>query len=111
MYTLGHQSDMVPIKADGLRYHAAAPFISYLRHLGHVEAVAYPNDERAVFEAARTFVQVEGFIPAPESAYAIRAAIDQALECKRKNQEKVIAFNISGHGFLDLPAYQEKLSF
>ncbi|HEX4920521.1 MAG TPA: TrpB-like pyridoxal phosphate-dependent enzyme [Candidatus Bathyarchaeia archaeon] len=111
MYTLGHQSDMVPIKADGLRYHAAAPFISYLKHLGHVEAVAYPNDERAVFEAARTFVQVEGFLPAPESAYAIRAAIDQALECKRKNQEKVIAFNISGHGFLDLPAYQEKLSF
>jgi len=56
-------------------------------------------------------VQVEGFLPAPESAYAIRAAIDQALECKRMSQEKVIAFNISGHGFLDLPAYQEKLSF
>jgi tryptophan synthase beta chain len=111
MYTLGHQTDMVPIKADGLRYHAAAPFISFLRHLGHVEAVAYPADERDVFEAARTFVQVEGFLPAPESSYAIRAAIDQALECKWKNQEKVIAFNISGHGFLDLAAYQEKLKF
>jgi tryptophan synthase beta chain len=56
-------------------------------------------------------VQVEGFLPAPESAYAIRAAIDEALECKRKNRSEVIAFNISGHGFLDLAAYQEKLKF
>jgi len=64
-----------------------------------------------VFEAAKTFVQVEGFLPAPESAYAIRAAIDQALECKRRNLGKVIAFNVSGHGFLDLPAFQEKLKF
>ncbi len=111
MYTVGHQTDMVPIKADGLRYHAAAPIISYLKHLGHVRAVAYPRDELAVFEAAKTFTQVEGFLPAPESAYAIRAAIDEALECKKKNQEKVIAFNISGHGFLDLPAYREKLKF
>src|SRR6266480_4016764 len=90
---------------------AAAPFISYLKHLGHIESTAYPPDEQAVFEAARTFVQVEGFLPAPESAYAIRAAIDEALECKRKNQSEVIAFNISGHGFLDLAAYQEKLKF
>ena len=110
MYTIGHQTDMEPIKADGLRYHAAAPIISYLKHLGHVKAVAYPKDEVAVFEAARTFTQVEGFLPAPESAYAIRAAIDQALECKRTGQERVIAFNISGHGFLDLAAYQEKLA-
>ncbi len=73
--------------------------------------MAYPDDERDVFEAAKTFVQVEGFLPAPESAYAIRAAIDQALECKRRKLEKVIAFNVSGHGFLDLPAYQEKLKF
>jgi len=111
MFTLGHQTEMTPIKADGLRYHAAAPLISYLKHLGHVEAVAYPDDERDVFEAAKTFVQVEGFLPAPESAYAIRAAIDQALECKRRKLEKVIAFNVSGHGFLDLPAYREKLKF
>jgi tryptophan synthase beta chain len=111
MYTLGHQSDMDPIKADGLRYHAAAPFISYLKHLGNIESVAYPSDEQAIFEAARTFVRVEGFLPAPESAYAIRAAIDEALECKRKNRSEVIAFNISGHGFLDLAAYQEKLKF
>jgi len=111
MFTLGHQTEMTPIKADGLRYHAAAPLISYLKHLGHVEAVAYPDDERDVFEAAKTFVQVEGFLPAPESAYAIRAAIDQALECKRRKLEKAIAFNVSGHGFLDLSAYQEKLKF
>ncbi len=111
MYTIGHQTDMVPVKADGLRYHAAAPIISYLKHLGHVRSVAYPQDELDVFRAAQTFVQVEGFLPAPESAYAIRAAIDEALDCKRKNVEKVIAFNISGHGFLDLAAYREKLAF
>jgi len=111
MYTVGHQTDMVPIKADGLRYHAAAPIISYLKHLGHVRAVAYPQDELDIFQAAKVFTQVEGFLPAPESSYAIKAAIDEALECKRKNQEKVIAFNISGHGFLDLPAYREKLVF
>ncbi len=110
MYTVGHKTDMVPIKADGLRYHAAAPFISYLKHLGHVKAIAYPQDEREVFQAARTFTQVEGFLPAPESAYAIRAAIDQALECKKTSTEKVIAFNVSGHGFLDLAAYREKLA-
>lgn len=111
MYTLGHQTDMVPIKADGLRYHAAAPFISYLKHLGLVKSVAYPEDEKDVFQAAKIFCQVEGFLPAPESSYAIRAAIDEALECKRNNREKVIAFNISGHGFLDLAAYREKLVF
>ena len=111
MYTIGHRANMVPIKADGLRYHAAAPIISYLKHLDLVKAVAYPQDELEVFQAAKTFVQVEGFLPAPESAYAIRAAIDEALECKRTNQKKVIALNISGHGFLDLAAYREKLAF
>lgn len=109
MYTIGHQAETTPIKADGLRYHAAAPVISYLKHLGHVGAVDYPQDESDVFQAAKTFTQVEGFLPAPESAYAIKAAIDQALECRRYGQEKVIAFNVSGHGFLDLMAYREKL--
>lgn len=111
MYTVGHQADMVPIKADGLRYHAAAPIISYLKHLGHVRAVAYPQDERDIFQAAKIFTQVEGFLPAPESSYAIRAAIDEAVECKKTKEDRVIAFNISGHGFLDLPAYREKLAF
>ncbi len=111
MYTIGHRTEMTPIKADGLRYHAAAPIISYLRSLDLVKAVAYPQDEMEVFQAAKTFVQVEGFLPAPESAYAIKAAMDEALECKRRNEKKVIAFNISGHGFLDLAAYREKLAF
>ena len=109
MYTLGHKVEMPPIRADGLRYHGAAPIMSYLRHKGLLKAVAYAIDEREVFEAARLFVESEGWLPAPESSYAIRAAIDKALEFERKGEEKVIAMNISGHGFLDLFAYREKL--
>src|SRR2546425_8646064 len=111
MSTLAPHSVLPPTKAVDLRSLAAAPFTTPQNPLEHIEEPAYPPDEHAVFEAARTFVQVEGFLPAPESAYAIRAAIDEALECKRKNQSEVIAFNISGHGFLDLAAYQEKLKF
>lgn len=110
MYTLGHEKEMVPIKADGLRYHAAAPIISLLRHLGLVKAVAYPADEKAIFEAAKTFLQSEGWLIAPESSYAVRAGIDEALKYERQNVEKVICMNISGHGFLDITAYKEKLS-
>jgi len=109
VYTLGHKTEMPPIKADGLRYHAAAPIISLLRHLGIVKAVAYPIDERAIFEAAKIFLQSEGWLIAPESSYAVRAAIDKALEFEKAGEEKVILMNISGHGFLDLPAYKEKL--
>ncbi|MEM2916988.1 MAG: TrpB-like pyridoxal phosphate-dependent enzyme, partial [Candidatus Bathyarchaeia archaeon] len=109
MYTLGHEKEMVPIKADGLRYHAAAPIISLLRHLGLVKAVAYPADEKAIFEAARTFLQSEGWLIAPESSYAVRAGIDEALKYERQGVEKVICMNISGHGFLDIAAYKEKL--
>jgi len=110
MYTLGHKTDMVPIKADGLRYHAAAPFISALRHHKIVNAVAYPADEKAIFEAARIFLQTEGWLIAPESSYAVRAGIDEALKAEKAGQEKVICMNISGHGFLDIQAYREKLS-
>jgi len=110
MYTLGHKTDMQPIKADGLRYHAAAPIISTLRHHGTVKAVAYPADEKTIFEAARTFLQCEGWLIAPESSYAVRATIDEALKNEKTGkQEKVICMNISGHGFLDIPAYREKL--
>ncbi len=109
MYTLGHKVRMPPIKADGLRYHAAAPIISLLRHHNLIDAVAYPIDEMAVFEAARLFVETEGWLPAPESSYAIRAAIDLALEYEKKGQEKIILMNISGHGFLDLYAYRKIL--
>jgi len=109
MYTLGHKTSMHPIKADGLRYHAAAPLISALRHHGIVKAKAYPADEKAVFEAARTFLQCEGWLIAPESSYAVRATIDEALKNEKAGEEKAILMNISGHGFLDIPAYREKL--
>ncbi len=109
MYTLGHKTDLQPIKADGLRYHAAAPIISALRHRGIVKAVSYPADEKAIFEAARTFLQCEGWLIAPESSYAVRATIDEALKNEKTGEEKVICMNISGHGFLDIPAYREKL--
>jgi len=109
-YTLTHDYVMPTIWAEGLRYHMASPIISYLKHRGIVEAVAYPADERAVFEAARMFVQAEGFLPAPESSYAVRAMIDEALKAKEKGEEKVIVANISGHGFLDLEAYSRVLN-
>ncbi len=109
MYTLGHRTDMTPIKADGLRYHAAGPIISLLRDHKIVNAVAYPINERAIFEAAQIFVQSEGWLPAPESSYALRAGIDEALKAEKNGMEKVICMNISGHGWLDLEAYREKL--
>ncbi|MGD2250306.1 MAG: TrpB-like pyridoxal phosphate-dependent enzyme [Candidatus Methanofastidiosia archaeon] len=111
MYTLGHQVKMVPIKGDGLRYHGCSPVLSLLRDEGMLDTIAYPPDETYVFEKARIFVQEEGFLPAPESAYSVCCAIDEALECKRKNEEKVIAFNVSGHGLLDLEGFQEVLQF
>ena len=110
MYTLGHKAELNPIRADGLRYHAAAPLMSALRHHKLLRAVSYPADEKAIFEAARTFIQAEGWLIAPESAYAVCAGIDEALKAEKSNQGKVICMNISGHGFLDLEAYKEKLS-
>ncbi|MCK5592764.1 TrpB-like pyridoxal-phosphate dependent enzyme, partial [Candidatus Bathyarchaeota archaeon] len=107
MYTLGHKTEMSPIKADGLRYHGAAPIISLLRHHGIVKAIAYPRDEKATFEAAKVFLQSEGWLIAPESSYAVRATIDEALRNEKTGEEKVICMNISGHGFLDILAYQE----
>jgi tryptophan synthase beta chain len=111
MYTLGHQVKMVPIWGDGLRYHGCSPILSLLRHRGLLDTIAYPPDEKYVFEKAQLFVQQEGFLPAPESAYSVCCAIDEALECKRNNEEKVIAFNISGHGLLDMEGYQKVLKF
>jgi tryptophan synthase beta chain len=109
MYTLGHQVLMTPIRADGLRYHAAGPIISALRHSGLIRAVAYPADEVAVFEAARIFLQSEGWLIAGESAYAVRATIDEAIAAEAKGEEKCILANISGHGFLDIDAYRSVL--
>ena len=99
MYTLG--ADFMPpeIHAGGLRYHGDSPIISALVKAGRMEAVA------KVFEAASLFARTEGKLPAPETAHAIRAAIDEALAAKETGEERVILFNLSGHGFLDLAAY------
>jgi tryptophan synthase beta chain len=109
MYTLGHEASTTPIKADGLRYHAAAPIISALRSKGYVDAVAYPSDEVAVFEAARMFLETEGWLIAGKSAHAVRACIDEVLKAEKSGEEKCILVNISGHGFLDMEAYRTKL--
>ena len=109
MYTLGHEAEMKPIRSDGLRYHAAAPIISALKHSGHIRAVAYPTDEVAVFSAAKLFLEAEGWLIAGESAHAVRAAIDEAKAAESKGENKCILINISGHGFLDIDAYRSVL--
>lgn len=108
MYTLGH--DFIPpgIHAGGLRYHADSPLVSQLHKEGIVEAVAYTQNP--VFEAALQFARVEGIIPAPESAHAVKAAIDEALRCKEEGKEEVIVFNLSGHGHFDMAAYDAYLA-
>jgi tryptophan synthase beta chain len=101
---------MSPIKSDGLRYHAAAPIISALRNKGYVKAVAFPSDEIRVFDAARIFLETEGWLIAGESAHAVRAGIDEAKKAESIGEEKCILINISGHGFLDIDAYRSKLN-
>jgi tryptophan synthase beta chain len=107
MYTLGHEFIPPPIHAGGLRYHGDAPIISNLVKAGRMDAVAYPQGK--VFEAAVQFARTEGTIPAPETSHAIRAVIDEALRAKEENTERVILFNYSGHGLLDLSAYDDYL--
>ena len=107
MYTLGHAFIPSPIHAGGLRYHGAAPTVSALVKAGVVKPVAYPQKD--VFDAAALFARSEGIIPAPETAHAVKAAVELALEAKEKNEEKVIALNFSGHGLLDLAGYQQYL--
>jgi len=106
MYTLG--KDFIPpaIHAGGLRYHGMSPLVSHLVKQGLVEAKAYPQDR--VFEAAELFLRTEGILPAPESAHAIAAVIDEALLAKKTGQPVNILFNLSGHGFLDISAYDRK---
>jgi tryptophan synthase beta chain len=103
MYTLGCDFVPSPIHAGGLRYHGMAPAVSQVTKLGLVTPVSYEQNQ--TFEAAITFAKTEGIIPAPESSHAIKAAIDKALEAKRNNEEKVIVFNLSGHGLLDMVGY------
>jgi tryptophan synthase beta chain len=108
MYTLGHDFVPPPIHAGGLRYHGMAPSICALYDAGYIQAIAVP--QLATFEAAIQFARTEGIIPAPESAHAIRAAINEALDAKSKGESRVILFNLSGHGDYDMSSYQAYLS-
>jgi tryptophan synthase beta chain len=104
MYTLGHSFIPSGIHAGGLRYHGASPIVSLLAKKKVIEAVSYP--QTPVFEAAMLFAKTEGFLPAPETSHAIRCAIDEA----KKNEDKCIVFNYSGHGHFDLTAYETYMS-
>lgn len=103
MYTLGNGFLPESIHAGGLRYHGDSGLVSQLYHEGYIEAVAV--DQNPVFDAATFFAHHEAILPAPESSHAIRTAIDEALKCKESGEEKVILFNLSGHGYFDLAAY------
>lgn len=107
MHTLGHTFVPPGIHAGGLRYHGMAPHISALYEHGDIEAVAV--DQVDTFEAAVTFARSEGILPAPESAHAVRGAIDEALAAREAGEARVIAFNLSGHGHFDLAAYDAYL--
>lgn len=104
MYTLGHDFMPPGIHAGGLRYHGMSPLISQLHAEGTIEAQAY--HQNAVFDAAILFARSEGIVPAPEAAHAIRAAVDEALLAKEAGKERVILFNLSGHGYFDMSAYE-----
>jgi tryptophan synthase beta chain len=108
MYTLGHSFVPAPVHAGGLRYHGDSPSLSLLVKHGHVEAAAYTQN--AVFEAAIRFAHTEGIVPAPESAHAVKGAIDEALAAREAGEERVILFGLSGHGNFDLQAYDDYLN-
>lgn len=107
MYTLGHDFVPKPIHAGGLRYHGMAPQVSLLVNEKVVETLALPQNP--VFKSSVDFANTEGIIPAPETAHAIRAAVEEALKCRETGEEKVIVFNFSGHGHFDLSAYDKYL--
>lgn len=107
--TLGIDVFPPPRIAEGLRYAAGgSPQVCLLVHKGVIKATYY-DDEKPIAEAAKLVLETEGFLPAPESAYAVKAGIDEALKCKKTGEEKVIAINISGHGYLDFPGYRKLL--
>jgi tryptophan synthase beta chain len=107
MLTLGHSFVPSGIHAGGLRYHGMAPLVSLLVNKGVVEARAY--HQNPVFEAAEMFAKTEGILPAPETAHALRAVIDEALRCKKEGKPECIVVNFSGHGHFDLAAYEKYL--
>jgi tryptophan synthase beta chain len=102
-YSLGH--DFVPpvIHSGGLRYHACAPLVGLMRHERLIDSVALPQTD--VFAAGKAFALIHGYVPAPEAAHALKAAIDVALRCKEEKRKATIVFCYSGHGLLDLGAY------
>ena len=108
MHTLGHGFIPAPLHAGGLRYHGMAPLVCKLYDEKVIEAVAVP--QLATFQAALQFARSEGIIPAPESAHAIRVAIDEALRCKKEGKKQAILFNLSGHGNFDMAAYEGYLA-
>jgi tryptophan synthase beta chain len=108
MHTLGHTFMPPSIHAGGLRYHGMAPMVSHCLKLGLIEAAAYPQTR--VFEAAVQFARTEGIVPAPESAHALAAAIDEANRCRDEGRKRVIVIGLSGNGLLDLAAYDTYLS-
>jgi tryptophan synthase beta chain len=108
MHTLGHTFMPAGIHAGGLRYHGAGPLVSLLLEQGLIEAVAV--NQLAAFESAIQFSRSEGIVPAPESAHAIRTAVDEALDAREKGEARTILFGLSGHGNFDLAAYQRYLA-
>ncbi len=108
MYTLGHTFVPSGIHAGGLRYHGDSPIVSALVAEGLVEARAYAQNP--TFEAGVAFARAEGIVPAPEVTHAIKATIDLAVEAREAGEEKVILFNLCGHGHFDLVAYEAYLA-
>jgi tryptophan synthase beta chain len=108
MHTLGRDFIPAPIHAGGLRYHGGAPSLCALVEHGHVEAKAHPQSD--VFAAAVQFARTEGFVIAPESAHGLRSVLDEAAAAREAGEDRVILFNISGHGHFDLNAFDEFLS-
>ncbi|HEV2438317.1 MAG TPA: TrpB-like pyridoxal phosphate-dependent enzyme [Verrucomicrobiae bacterium] len=108
MYTLGHKFMPPPIHAGGLRYHGMSPMVSHALKLGLIEAEAYHQTK--IFEAATQFARTEGIVVAPESAHAIAAVVEEAKRAREAGKKRVILFNLSGHGLLDLSAYETYLS-
>lgn len=108
MHTLGHTFVPAPLHAGGLRYHGMSPLVCELYDEGVIEAVAVP--QVPTFQAAIQFARAEGIIPAPESAHAVRVAMDEALRCQKEGARQTILFNLSGHGHFDLSAFDAFLT-
>jgi tryptophan synthase beta chain len=107
MYTLGHDFVPAPVHAGGLRYHGDSPSLSALVHAGYMDAKAYTQN--SIFEAATLFAKTQGIVPAPEPSHAIRGAIDEAIAAREEGAQRVILFNLCGHGHFDMQAYDDYL--